>query len=306
MQEHPGQIGEYWLSKRRGSSAWCRTWYDPASRQTKRESLGTTDFQEGKLKLWEWFAKHGRIAQQQPQEAALAMVLVRYWQRHAVGLPSSEFAKIALRYWSDFWGDASVSDVTPARQREFISSLDGGGKSPGYIKRILTVGKAALNHAYREGEISSVPYIIPGEDGEARDRVLSVAESAGLWLATTLEHERMMLALLYGTLARPEAALELCREFASPIPPPQLRIATVVVDTEARLEIRHDAVARRQASEVPAAQRLTRTTGVPHEVDHEVPLLGKAVCGLHWEGNLRVVARSENRRKGNSHRPTTP
>ncbi len=54
------------------------------------------------------------------------------------------------------------------------------------------------------------------------------------------------------------------------------------------------------------AQRLTRTTGVPHEVDHEVPLLGKPVCGLHWEGNLRVVARSENRRKGNSHRPATP
>ena len=62
MQERPGQIGDYWLSKRRGSEQWCRTWYDTATRQTRRESLGTADFQEGKLRLWEWFAKHGRAS----------------------------------------------------------------------------------------------------------------------------------------------------------------------------------------------------------------------------------------------------
>lgn len=213
MQERPGQIGDYWLSKRRGSDNWCRTWYDAATRQTRRESLGTTDFQEGKLRLWEWFAKHGRVAQQQPQEAALAMVLVRYWERHASALPSAEFAKIALRYWTEYWGEATVSEITTERQREFIKALAESGKSQGYIKRILSVGKAALNHAYKEGEVASVPYIIPGEDAEPRDRVLSVAESAALWLATQQPHERMMLALLFGTLARPEAALDLRREY---------------------------------------------------------------------------------------------
>lgn len=215
MQERPGQIGDYWLSQRRGSQQWCRTWYDPTTRQTRRESLGTADFQEGKLRLWEWFAKNGRVGQQQPQDAALAMVLVRYWERHARELPSAEFAKIALRYWTDFWGESTVSQVTAARQREFVSYLAEGGKSPGYIKRILTVGKAALNHAFREGEIASVPYILPGKDSPPRDRVLSVAESAALWLAATKPHERMMLALLFGTLARPEAALELRREYVN-------------------------------------------------------------------------------------------
>ena len=141
------------------------------------------------------------------------MVLVRYWERHAHALPSAEFAKIALRYWTEFWGEATVSEITAKRQREFGAWLAEAGKSPGYIKRIITVGKAALNHAYREGEITSVPYILPGEDGEARDRVLTLAESAALWLGTTLPHERMMLAILYGTLARPEAALELRREY---------------------------------------------------------------------------------------------
>lgn len=171
------------------------------------------------MKLWEWFAKHGRMPQQQPQEASLDMVLVRYYQQHAHGLASAEVAKVALGYWSEFFGACTVSEVTPARQREFVEWLRTGGKrsrSDGYIKRVLTVGKSALNRAYREGEIASVPFVLPGMDGPPRDRVLSLADSAALWLATELPHERMMLALLYGTLARPEAALALRREFYDP------------------------------------------------------------------------------------------
>ncbi|WP_202844819.1 hypothetical protein [Luteimonas saliphila] len=47
------------------------------------------------------------------------------------------------------------------------------------------------------------------------------------------------------------------------------------------------------------ARRLTSETGIPHEVDHIEPLLGKNFSGLHWDGNLRVITRAENRRKGN-------
>ena len=35
----------------------------------------------------------------------------------------------------------------------------------------------------------------------------------------------------------------------------------------------------------------------PHEVDHIVPLQGKNVCGLHWEKNLQVIPKTENRKK---------
>jgi hypothetical protein len=57
------------------------------------------------------------------------------------------------------------------------------------------------------------------------------------------------------------------------------------------------------------AKRVSKTTGIPHEVDHIVPLLGKSVSGLHWEGNLRVVRRTVNRRKGNrldQEQPSSP
>lgn len=217
MLERPGQIGDYWLSQRPGSKQWCRTWYDPRTRQTRRASLGTDDFQSAKLALWEWFAKHGRMPKQEAHEASLDMVLVRYWQQHACDLPSAETSKIALRYWSEFFGECAVSDVTPARQREFIEWLrDGGRRSDGYVKRVLTVGKSALNRAYKEGEISSAPYVLPGRDAAPRDRVLTLAESAAIWKAAKMPHERMMLALLYGTLARPEAALGMRREFYDP------------------------------------------------------------------------------------------
>lgn len=49
------------------------------------------------------------------------------------------------------------------------------------------------------------------------------------------------------------------------------------------------------------ARKLTKRTGIPHQVDHIVPLQGRSVCGLHVESNLRVISKAENMHKSNSH-----
>lgn len=48
------------------------------------------------------------------------------------------------------------------------------------------------------------------------------------------------------------------------------------------------------------ARRLTKETGIPHEVDHIFPLKGETAVGLHVQYNLQILTMAENRRKSNS------
>lgn len=57
----------------------------------------------------------------------------------------------------------------------------------------------------------------------------------------------------------------------------------------------HDKIASFYAEAV----RLTRETGVLHEVDHIVPLVHSRVCGLHVHTNLQILTSTANKRKSN-------
>lgn len=47
------------------------------------------------------------------------------------------------------------------------------------------------------------------------------------------------------------------------------------------------------------AAKLTKSTGIPHQVDHIYPLQSDYMCGLHVETNLQILTQSENVSKGN-------
>ena len=49
------------------------------------------------------------------------------------------------------------------------------------------------------------------------------------------------------------------------------------------------------------AAMLSQASGIPHHVDHIIPLQGRKVSGLHVFSNLRVIPGSDNVKKSNSY-----
>lgn len=47
------------------------------------------------------------------------------------------------------------------------------------------------------------------------------------------------------------------------------------------------------------AERLTKETGVPHEVDHIYPIQSQYGCGLHVHHNMQILEKTRNRSKKN-------
>lgn len=61
-----------------------------------------------------------------------------------------------------------------------------------------------------------------------------------------------------------------------------------------------DSEKRRIALIYQLSRTKSQWTGVPHEVDHVVPLAGEDVCGLHVPWNLKVIPAADNRAKCNN------
>jgi hypothetical protein len=51
------------------------------------------------------------------------------------------------------------------------------------------------------------------------------------------------------------------------------------------------------------AARISVETGIPHEVDHIIPLTHDLVCGLHCVDNLQIIPALDNRSKNNKFKP---
>jgi hypothetical protein len=96
VSEEQFRIGRFFLGKRSTSQSWCVCWFDPGTRQTRRASLGTSDFQEAKLRLAEYVTKNEALREAKPDEVLFEAILIRYWENHGRRLPSAEQAKYAL------------------------------------------------------------------------------------------------------------------------------------------------------------------------------------------------------------------
>ena len=210
--EKPFQIGEFWLSKRPKSDAWYRTWFDSEARQTRRISLGTSDFDEAKQALTDWFVLFHTKTEEQPEDATLAELFARYYEQYGSKLRSYDNVQRYLRYWLDFHKTSTVKEAcAPARQQSFRMYLEQDlGLSKNSIRQILTIGKAALKWAWKRGEITAVPYIelVKVPTPPPKGRPMEVEE-----VATLIDHAdyhlKAIIFLILTATARHRATLDL-------------------------------------------------------------------------------------------------
>ncbi|MEN2980906.1 tyrosine-type recombinase/integrase [Tistrella bauzanensis] len=160
-----------------------------------------------------------------PRDLSVIEALVPYLEQHTDGLPSGPVARISARHLRDVIGiEATVADLTPARQREIIMALARRGHAPGYISRTMSVLSAAIGHARRDGVIMAAPLItlsrdriaaIIGAPDEHTHRRLDIADLAAMVSAlgdtrrSAHLHRYVILAL--NTLGRPDAVCDLTR-----------------------------------------------------------------------------------------------
>lgn len=201
------QVGEYWLSQREGSPAWYRTSYNPENRRTSRVSLCTEDYETAKQALAEWYLLNRQPVNEAPQDALIADVLRRYYSEHGCKSRSKDQARVAVNHWLDFWGADTVASLRDIkRQEKFHHTLSSKGLTPSAVNRVITVGKAALNRAWKRGELEQPPYVSRVKEGEAepRGRPMELEELRRLHHHAS-PHLRAFIVWMLGTAARPEA-----------------------------------------------------------------------------------------------------
>lgn len=214
QSERPGLTPDrlYWLSKRPGSELWQRTWFDSGSRQTRRASLGTADIQSAHEALIVWWTENRRLKDERPDTVTVSEILMRYYKDHASDLPSATQARIACAKISATCGSLAISEFTAQEQRAFCVGMRADGASDGYIRRTLSVVKAAMTWAWEAGLVRIVPNVKLPADGQPRERVLSLDEMRAIVSAATEDHVYRFVVLACATWSRPDALLELDRE----------------------------------------------------------------------------------------------
>jgi integrase len=203
------QCGDWWLGTKSGRPGYYRCKLE--GRQIVRISLGTSDIDEAKERLTAWF-----LARQQgpPPHGpiSLAEVLLAYDEAHGKRLVSAADVKSSSRLWAEYFRHITAADACDLDRIEaFKAWLAKRDYTPGYINRILSVGRAALMRAYKRRLITVRPMIkgIAGYRGPPKGRPLALSELRRFYNALREPHTKRFFILGIGTGGRPDAILSL-------------------------------------------------------------------------------------------------
>lgn len=149
---------------------------------------------------------------QAPSDVLLSTVLTRYMHQHGDALASKDSASRGADLWNEFFGPAAtVADVTIPRQENFLKWLADREYSDGYVRRMLGVGKSAMNRAWKRGEITQVPFVEMPPVGEAYPHYATRNQIVRLLNADMPDHIWAYFLVRLCTACRGDAARDLQR-----------------------------------------------------------------------------------------------
>ncbi|MBR0758626.1 hypothetical protein JQ604_41140 [Bradyrhizobium jicamae] len=213
----------YWLVRDTNTDIYYIAWFDEEARQTRRRTLKTTSGVEAE-KIAEKIEKSGITGDPQAflDKKAMALtgeVLDHYQKERVPKIRSGEAATNAIEnYLRPKLGDIPVAVLRKRDIRAFQDGMIQEGHSLGYVSRIGSVLRAALNLAVDDEEIPAAP-VVPEIRGDAemeaeqlRGRELTILEVAKLIDTISDVHMLDYAIAEINTAARPEAVLELVAE----------------------------------------------------------------------------------------------
>lgn len=199
---------QYALVHRKGSANWYLEWRE-AGQDKQRRSCGTGSTEQALVRARELILERLTITQAAPAAITIADVLDRYRLQHGAKLASADTMRRALVLWKGYWGDKTVDALTVDAQEAFVKHLRGQKYSEGYVRRVLSVGKAALNRAYRRGMITAVPFVELPPIGEGYPHYATRDELVRLLNVKMPEHIWTYVMIRLCTGCRGDAALDL-------------------------------------------------------------------------------------------------
>ncbi|MEO1476907.1 MAG: tyrosine-type recombinase/integrase, partial [Pseudomonadota bacterium] len=168
--------------------------------------------------LTEWFVLNNALQEEAAEDVLLVDVIRIYYEEHGSKIKGHDTARLNLQLWLQFFPtDATVTSATKPKEIDrFIAFLSNDGeRSASYINRILSTGKAAINRAWKQGMITSAPFIktLPIKKAEPKGRPLSLDEVRYFYHTATAPQLKAFILWSLGTAGRPDAILDLHSSF---------------------------------------------------------------------------------------------
>ena len=214
------EYSKHKLVKRPDSPNYYIIWPRPGSRPPRKRSTHTDNLERAKQALVDFVQERNQLRPESPEQVDLLETLRGYVDRSTRGKSWHTAEKTALGHWTEFLESediATVSELTRSMQERYISwrrhmlRAQGHKGSNGTLSRELRVMRAALNDAWRFGQLTHVPHILSVTEPPPRQRILLGHEVARLIAACDQVHLYRFVMIALHTLQRPGAVLGLTK-----------------------------------------------------------------------------------------------